>query len=180
MCYNVINGYTVYLNILKVVMMMKNKTCCFIGHREIRLTDELEVKLYKSIVALITNQGVNTFLFGSKSQFNTLCHKIVTEIKKKYPKIKRVYVRAEYPYINDDYKKYLLKKYEDTYYPSKIINSGKACYVERNFEMLNKSSFCVAYYNEHYEVKSGTKLAMVYAESKGIKIINVGTADTFI
>lgn len=40
-------------------------------------------------------------------------------VKEEYPDIKRIYVRAEFPYINDDYKNYLLKSYEDTYYPEK-------------------------------------------------------------
>lgn len=75
---------------------MKEKTCCFIGHRNINETEELKSKLCEIIEKLIVENSVDTFLFGSKSRFNSLCQETVTQIKEKYPHIKRVYVRAEY------------------------------------------------------------------------------------
>ncbi|MEE1002225.1 MAG: hypothetical protein U0L17_00570 [Acutalibacteraceae bacterium] len=104
---------------------MKEKTCCFFGHRMINETEELKSKLFEIIEKLIVKNSVDTFLFGSKSRFNSLCQETVTEIKQKYPHIKRVYVRAEFPYISDDYKRYLLENYEDTYFPEKIIIQAK-------------------------------------------------------
>lgn len=127
---------------------MKDKTCCFFGHRTINETEELKSKLIEIIEKLIVDEKVDTFLFGSNSQFNSLCLELVTEIKEKYPHIKRVYVRAEYPYISEHYKNYLLESYEDTYYPEKILNSGRAAYVERNYEMIDKSHYCIVYYDE--------------------------------
>ena len=124
---------------------IKLYTCCFLGHRKIKETDELKSKLYNEIETLITYKKVHTFLFGSKSQFDDLCYKIVTELKEKYQHIKRIYVRAEFPYIDDSYKNYLLESYEDTYYPSKMIDAGKAAYVERNYEMINNSRYCICY-----------------------------------
>ena len=127
-------------------------------------------------------------MFGSKSQFNNLCWEIVTQLKEKYPQLRRIYVRAEYPYIDDDYKKYLLEYYENTYYPERIIDAGKAVYVERNFEMIDKSNFCIVYFDEKYEParrknskralsdykpKSGTKLAYEYAMKNKIELFNV-------
>ena len=146
--------------------MLIEYTCCFFGHRTINETEELKVELHKTIEDLIVNENVNTFLFGSKSRFNDLCLEIVSRIKEKYPHIKRIYVRAEFPVISDNYKDYLLESYEDTYYPKKIIDSGRAAYVERNFEMINQSRFCVVYYDESYtpsKRKSGTKIALDYA-----------------
>ncbi len=156
---------------------MVEYTCCFFGHRTINETEELKAKLYKTIESLIVNENVDTFLFGSKSRFNDLCLEIVSQIKEKYPYIKRVYVRAEFPIISDSYKDYLLESYEDTYYPEKIIGSGRAAYVERNFEMINQSRFCIVYYNESYAPitrKSGTKIALDYANKhkKEILIFN--------
>ena len=111
----------------------KSQTCCFIGHRNIVETEELKNKLISVIENLIENKKADTFLFGSKSNFDDLCYDVVTLLKQqKYPHIKRIYVRAEFPYINDDYKAFLLQSYEDTYYPEKMINAGKAAYVERN------------------------------------------------
>ena len=150
------------------------KTCCFIGHREINETDVLREKLSVAIERLIVDENINTFFFGSKSEFDDLCYDIVTEIKKKHPHIKRIFVRAEYPYIDESYKKYLLKSYEDTYFPKAVEGAGKASYVKRNCEMIDSSRFCVVYYKADYAPKgrkSGTKIALTYAEKKKKNII---------
>ena len=156
---------------------MERNTCCFIGHRKIYEDEVLISDLYETVEKLIVEEKVDTFLFGSKSRFNTICLEVVTKIKEKYPHIKRVYVRAEYQYINEDYKKFLLENYEDTYYPEKICGAGSAVYVERNYEMINNSHFCVIYYNKYIAPKSrksGTKIAFEYATKLGRQIINVG------
>ena len=157
---------------------MKNNTCCFFGHRTINETEELKTKLYEIIEKLIVENSVDTFLFGSKSRFNSVCLELVTKIKEKYPHIKRIYVRAEYPDINEQYTNYLLESYEDTYYPEHIIGSGRAAYVERNYEMIDKSRFCIVYYdkqNAPSSRKSGTKIALDYAIKKRKYIIVLPT-----
>ncbi len=155
---------------------MKTNTCCFFGHREINETEELKSKLNNIIKNLITQENIDTFLFGSKSRFNSLCHELVSKIKQKYPHIRRIYVRAEYPYISEDYKNYLLESYEDTYYPERIINSGKASYVERNRQMIDNSNFCIVYYDQPKAPttrKSGTKIALDYAIKQEKHIIKL-------
>lgn len=157
-------------------------TCCIFGHRRVNKTELLTNAIYNIIEDLIVNEKVDTFLFGSKSQFNDMCYKIVTGFREKYSYIKRIYVRAEFPYIDDNYKNFLLQNYEDTYYPEKMINVGKAAYVERNYEMINNSKFCICYYDENYTLpgskisrsnltnikpKSGSQLAYEYAKKKG-------------
>ena len=166
----------------------KEKSCCFFGHRRIDETAELKNNLYEIIENLIANENIDTFLFGSKSQFDDLCHKTVTELKEKYPHIKRIYVRSAYQYIPDWYEKSLLENNEDTYFPEHMEKAGKASYVERNQEMINKSDFCVIYYDENYlppkrrnskrdlmdyQPKSGTAVAYDYAVKKKKKIINL-------
>lgn len=152
---------------------MNENTCCIFGHRTINETVELREKIIQTMERLITEETVDTFLFGSKSRFDSLCLEIVTQLKEKYPHIKRVYVRAEFPVINDDYKAYLLKLYDDTYYPESIMGTGRASYVERNYEMINNSRYCVIYYNDDYvpkKRKSGTKIALDYAVKNGREI----------
>ena len=67
--------------------IVKDKTCCFFGHRKIEETPELKTALVDTIEDLIINKGIDTFLLGSKSQFNTLCKNTLKEIKTKYPHI---------------------------------------------------------------------------------------------
>ena len=166
---------------------LKNKRCCFVGHRKIEQTAELEERLYNEVEKMI-DSGVDTFYFGSKSEFDRFCHRVVTSLREKYPHIKRIYVRAEYSDINEDYTGYLLENYEDTYYPDKVRNSGRAAYVERNQHMINLCSHCIFYYIEDYlpprrrnsrrdisdyQPKSGTKIAFDYAVQKKKNVINV-------
>ena len=51
---------------------MKEKTCCFFGHRTINETEELKSKLIEIIEKLIVDERVDTFLFGSKSRLFNL------------------------------------------------------------------------------------------------------------
>lgn len=169
-------------------MVESKKTCCFFGHRKIEERENLKKRLYEIIENLIVNENTDTFLFGSKSEFDALCCEVVTHLKEKYKHIKRVYVRAEYPRISEEYKKYILKSYEETYFPQKAINAGKAVYVERNCEMIDKSDICIVYYKDgyapprrknrkrdliDYQPKSRTGIAYQYAVRKKRKIINV-------
>lgn len=166
----------------------KQQSCCFFGHRKIDKSPELVERLTQAIETLITVKNVTDFYFGSKSEFDDLCHKVATELKTKYPYIKRVYVRSSFQHIPDWYEDGLLEHYEATYFPDHIEKAGKASYVERNQEMINQSKFCVIYYDENYapprrknskrditdyQPKSGTKVAYDYAVKKKCEIINV-------
>ena len=148
-------------------------TCCVLGHREITQTPELVVQLRNTIEQLIKDQGVDTFLFGSKSQFNSLCYELVTEIKEEYPHIRRFYIRGEFPVIDESYCRYLLERYERTCYPQELVGAGRSVYIKRNRIMIDHSRFCLCYSREDYAPKgrkSGTKLALEYAKKQG-KII---------
>lgn len=152
---------------------------CFIGHRTITVTNELCERIRTTVLALIDNQGADTFLFGSRSQFDELCLKIVTEIKEIRPNIRRIYVRAEYPYISADYEKYLLTFYDETYMPESIIHAGKAIYIERNRHMIDSSDICLFYFNKaicktnNDRKVSGTKKAVNYAKTSRKQTINI-------
>lgn len=169
-------------------MEKERKICCVFGHRKLTDISNLEIRLQETMERLILYRNVDTFLLGSKSDFDLLCRTILIKLKDKYEHIKRIYVRAEYPDINEDYKKYLLEYYDETYYPEKLRNAGKAVYVERNYEMIDKSHICVVYYKENYmlpdakkskkdnlprQAKSGTRIAYQYAMEKGKEIINL-------
>ena len=168
------------------------KTCSIIGHRKIEETKELEIKVKNIIINLIEKEKVTEFLFGSKSEFNDLCYDIVTDLKGKYFNINRIFVRAEYPTISDDYYNYLKKFYEDTYFYDKKLISNKFSYIRRNQVVIDKSDFCLFYFDINYIPKtknqsktdiyipnptsarrSGTSIAYNYAVKKLKTIINV-------
>lgn len=161
---------------------------CFIGHKVIDETETLKDSLRQTVISLI-NKGVTTFLFGSKSAFDDLSWEIVSELKGKYIDIKRIYVRSMYQNIEKSYEEYLLKFYEETYFPPKAQNAGRYSYVERNYEMIDKATYCVFYYNKDYapilkrqdkynmllpsQRRSGTEVAYEYAIKKKKIIINL-------
>ena len=162
-------------------------TACFVGHRQIEDTKKVASLLKETILQLIEN-GVSTFLFGSMSQFDQLAWEVVSEFREEFSFVKRVYVRSAFQEIDQSYTEYLLHHYEETYFPPKIQNAGKYSYVERNFCMIDSSTFCVFYYNPQYTPpqkqtrktnlpiktkQSGTKIAFEYAIKKGKTIFNL-------
>lgn len=152
----------------------------FIGHRRIEHSQKLKDGLIELITNLINNENAETFLFGSKSEFDNLCYSVVSELKTFYPHIRRIYVRAEYQYIDKSYEDYLLQFYEDTYFPSEVEGAGKLTYIKRNQVLIDRCDLLVAYCDENYQpkskrgkVNSGTKTAVDYAKKKHTRIINL-------
>ncbi len=153
------------------------KSCCIIGHREFEKSENLELKIKKTIINLIEKEKVTTFLFGSNSKFNDFCYDIVSELKNVYVDIKRIFVRAEYPVITDEYFKYLKTLYEDSYFYSESLITNKFSHIKRNQTMIDNSDFCIFYFNCNYfpktKTQSGTQLAYTYAIKKQKPIINL-------
>lgn len=151
--------------------------CAFIGHRKVENTETLKEHLAQVVKMLIVDEGVDTFLFGSRSAFNDISYDIVTELKEIHTNIRRVFVRAEYEYIDKLYTDYLLTFYEDTYFAEQAHNAGYRSYVKRNQEMIDKSNIVVAYCDMSYKpttrTKSGTIMAVQYAQKKQKRIINI-------
>ena len=140
-------------------------------------------------------------MFGSRSDFDWLCHSIVTKIKEKHPDIKRIAYtcrsegvtleseRAKWEKIYSRFKKqkvHLLGVEEEFEHKTKYT-SGKGAYVERNMTMIDDCDFCLFYYDENYlppkrkwakrdlfsyQPKSSTATAYNYAVKKKKKIIN--------
>ena len=181
---------------------MKNLTCSFFGHRKIDITQELKEDLKKVLEDLIINKQVDTFLFGSRSNFDYLCHQITTELKQKHPQIKRISYTCpsescileserkkwEEIYSHFEKREVHLLGFEKEFEHKTKYTSGKATYVERNQAMINDSNICVFYYDKNYQPaprkksknsinfyqpKSGTALAFNYAKQKKKTIINL-------
>lgn len=151
--------------------------CTFIGHREIESKDIVKKHLTEVLKRLIVENGVKKFLFGSRSEFNDISYEVVTELKEIYTDIVRVYVRAEYEYISQEYTNYLLTLYESTYFAEQAHNAGYKTYIKRNQEMIDKSDIVVTYCDKSYSpstrTKSGTIIAVEYAQQKQRRIINI-------
>lgn len=180
---------------------MSVKTCCCIGHRKIEVTDRLKEEVFAFIENLIVKENVKIFLLGSRSDFDGLCHGVITDLKKKYPFIKRIgYTckhetvileneREKWEKIYSHFEKrevHLLGVEEEFSHKTKFT-AGKAAYVERNTAMIDDSDFCLFYYDDNYlpdkrkrgkkdlfpyQPKSGTAIAYEYAVRKKKSIKN--------
>ncbi len=163
------------------------KSCSFFGHRDTEQTEELKQKVKETVERLIVEEGVDTFLFGSRSSFNELCHIVVTELKVKYPHIRRIayLCRHEVGCLvgegakmkqqikqltgRDEY----VNEYEDIKKSDRVNSAGRASYVERNQDMINDCNFVLVYFNENVKKASGTMIAYKYAKGKKKILINV-------
>lgn len=148
-----------------------------VGHRKIEKTKESEEVTEKAIIGLIEN-GADTFLFGSRGQFDELCYGIVTKLKERY-ELKKVYVRAAFQFINEQYKNYLLSLYEETVFPPSVVSAGRISYIKRNEAMIDICDVLLTFYDKDYLPKtkeksnSGTAIAFKYALGKNKRILNL-------
>lgn len=176
--------------------------CCFIGHRKINETLELKQKLQLTIEKLIKENNVKIFIFGSRNEFNVLCHKIVSSLQIQYPFIKKIVYTCqnEYAILKHDKEKLqriisrtlkrdiLLCDYDEEIEYKTKFSSGKSSYIQRNQAMINDSDFCIFYYNKdykpatrknksnsifEYQPNSGTAISINYARQKKKHIINI-------
>ena len=158
------------------------KTCSFFGHRDTPQTEELKQKVRETVERLIVEEGVDTFLFGSRSSFDELCHMVVTELQKKYSHISRVAYLCKHETAclvgagtslkqkikdltgRDDY----VGEYEEIKKSDRINSAGRACYVERNYWMVDESNYCIFHFEEVKETNKfrGTAIIYKYAKQK--------------
>ncbi len=149
----------------------------FIGHRKIANEEEVEAQISKTVERLILSENADTFYFGNRGSFDRLCYRAVTRLRERYSNLRRIYVRAKFEYINEDYYKHLLTCYEETYFPPQVHGAGAKSYVKCNQIMIDSCDTVVCYYDENYvpesRTNSGTKLAIEYARRKKKLIINL-------
>ena len=175
---------------------------CFIGHRTVADAEQIKPKLHDTVSTLITN-GADTFLFGSRSDFDMLCWEVVTELKEQFQYLKRISYNAphEVSFTSKEEReryeqivsqmvnhKVHYTDYEETVNSQKSLTANKNAYIMRNQEMIDRSDVCVFYYNKDYlpprrkqsnrniidyQPKSGTAIAYAYAKQKKKMICNI-------
>ena len=147
------------------------KSCSFFGHRDTPQTEELKQKVRETVERLIVEEGVDTFLFGSRSKFDELCHIVVTDLQKMYPNIRRVAYLCKHEnaclvgagtslthQIEEiTGRKERVLEYEEIKKSDRVNSAGRDCYVERNYWMIDESDFAIFHLDENNNTKkSGT------------------------
>lgn len=175
---------------------------CFIGHRSITNTEQIKISLINTVTELIY-KGADTFLFGSRSDFNFLCWTVVTGFQSQFPNIKRISYntpheatftskeereRCEKIFSQSLKNEVHFADYEEVVDSRKSSKANKNTYIMRNQEMIENSDICVFYYDKDYlpprrkqskssildyQPKSGTAIAFQYAITQKKQIINI-------
>jgi len=154
---------------------MKNKTCCFTGHRIISkpIKHELKEKLKLEIEKLIT-LGYTDFCNGGAIGFDTIACEVVLALKKSYPSIKLIMIlpckNQDNKWNSGDKEKYqeILTQADEINYISERYVAG--CMQARNLQLIEQSSICLCYLKNNY---SGTAFTVRNAKENELTIINL-------
>ena len=151
------------------------KTCCFTGHRILKITPELGQRLRKAIIDVI-GMGVTEFYDGGAIGFDMLAAEAVIDLKAVYPDIKLHLLLPCPP--NEQTKSWntaQVEKYE------KILNAAdsvtvvfehytKDCMKRRNQQLVELADCCICYCTNP---RSGTGQTVSMAKEKGINVLNL-------
>lgn len=167
---------------------MKEKTCCFTGHRPKSLPwkykeNGKEFKIFSKElthqIELFINNGYEYFISGMAIGVDLISAEIILKLKKKHPNIKLECAVPcldqtkgwEKSFINR-YNKVIKKADKTTYVSNTHYFNG--CMQKRNKYMVDNSSALIAVYDG--KSPGGTKQTIDYAKSKQLQtiiIINV-------
>lgn len=155
--------------------MMREKTCCFTGHRHLPegQKEELSARLEETVVMLIRS-GYLYFGAGGALGFDTLCAKTVLRLRQSYPRIKLILVlpcvsQAErWPAADKAVYQEILQQADKITYTSREYTRN--CMFLRNRHLVDHSSVCVCYQTK---ATGGTAYTVAYAREHGLRGINL-------
>lgn len=154
---------------------MREKTCCFTGHRELPASSSAEfaAKLEHTIIRLI-KRGIRFYGAGGARDYDTLAAQTVLRLKEHYPYIKLILVlpcptqTRNWPAADATEYERIKALADKVVYTSQVYTTG--CMHKRNRHLVDHSSVCVCYLTNY---KGGTAYTVDYAEKQGLEIINL-------
>ena len=151
------------------------KSCCFTGHRIIKITPELVQRLRDTIVDMI-GRGVTNFYNGGAIGFDMLCAETVIALKAEHSDIK---LHMLLPCPPEEHAKRWNKaqvvKYKEILQAADCVtvlseHYTDDCMKQRNERLVELADCCICYCDNP---RSGTGQTVRMAERKGIEIINL-------
>ena len=146
------------------------KVCAFLGNATIFDVKETAEKIRQAAIDLITHKQVDTFLVGTKGEYEVLTHKVMEQLRCDYPTIKIMLVIA---YVKD------LERcpysFDDFYYPWKVEKSNKRWSIaKRNEWIIDEADFIIAC--NYYQGRAFNYCQK--AKRKGKRVIEIGNEST--
>lgn len=161
--------------------MMREKTCCFTGHRKIEKAElpELEKRLARTMDMLV-RQGVIYFGCGGALGFDLMAGYMVLRCKRKYDFVKLIMVLpcgnqdARWSAVDKTAYQKLLAAADKTVCLSENYFDG--CMRKRNLHLAQNSGYCIAYLKDE---RSGTGQTVRMAREHGSTIFNLAAPARF-
>ena len=151
------------------------KTCCFTGHRIIKITPELVQRLRDAVIDVI-GQGVTEFYDGGAIGFDMLAAETVIALKGEYKDIK-LHMLLPCPPEEQikGWNKAQVARYQKILQDADSITTisehyTRDCMKIRNNQLVEISDCCICFCNNP---RSGTGQTVRMARDKGIDIINL-------
>lgn len=154
---------------------MREKTCCFTGHRQIPPEEQAGItdRLERVIVALY-ERGIRYYGAGGALGFDTLAAQTVLHLRESCPGMKLILVlpcltqtRGWRPEDVTEYER-IKTQADKVVYTSQQYAMG--CMHKRNRHLVNNSSVCVCYLTKG---SGGTAYTVGYAKKQGLEIMNI-------
>lgn len=154
---------------------MKDKTCCFSGHRNLpkNKIQHIHNLLIKHILKL-SSMGITNYISGGALGFDTLAALAVIKIRFIYPNIKLILAlpspKQTHGWGADDIALYenIVEHANEVIYTSQQHHGG--CMHIRNHYMVDHSKFCICYMEDK---SGGTAYTVNYAYKKDLFVINL-------
>ena len=154
---------------------LKEKTCCFTGHRDIPPEKIPVVRDFlREVLIFYINKGYLYFGAGGALGFDTVAAETVLSLRESYPEIKLILVlpcknQTQYWGEKDVFRyNKILSQADKVKYTSELYDKG--CMLKRNRHLVNHSSLCICYLARN---NGGTAYTVNYAQKKGLKIVNL-------
>ena len=139
-------------------------TVTFCGHSQVADPGLVAEKL-NAVIAELIAEGADEFLLGGYGEFDGMAARAVANVRKVNPQIRSTLV---IPYIERDYDRTL---YDGSVYPPLETVPRRYAISKRNEWMVDNSDLVITCVQNE---SGGAYKAMKYAQSKGVKILNIG------
>lgn len=158
--------------------LIREKSCCFTGHRRITLQESLQVRVrLREEIAALAENGVDTFLAGGARGFDTLAAQEVLRVRAEgFPGLHLVLVL---PCLGQEslwqereaavYRS-LLRQADEVIYTGDVYT--RSCMFVRNRYLVDHSAYCLCYLSKEAR-RGGTAYTVRYAKDEGLWIVNL-------
>ncbi len=153
------------------------KSCCFTGHRMLKIDEALEQRLTRELCRLI-DMGVTDFYAGGARGWDTFSAFRLLELRRTHPEVKLHLILPCSP--EEQCRDFSM---EELFFYNSVLHSADSveqisdeyfdgCTRVRNKRMVELADICLCCYDTR-RFASGTGQTVRMAEQKGIPIINL-------